>query len=251
MYQNARKQEILTILSKQTYATVEFLSKTLHASPSSIRRDLTALENEGLITRSYGGAELPNAQKHFVPFSSRRHQNSDIKRQMAEKAVTFLESGDVIFLDDSSSAYFVAEKLIGMKDIIVVTSSIDVLFLLSHSDIKTYSVGGLIDPENRTCLVGSFAADMIASIRADWCIFSVKSLDSDGTLSDCVEEGVSVLKHMLSVSRKKMFLCDNSKLGTRSMFVQCKIDELDVVISDSDLPSFLSTPAENTTFITV
>ncbi len=251
MYQNARKQEILSILTKQTYASVEHLAKTLHASPSSIRRDLSSLESEGLVVRSYGGVELPNAQKHFVPFSSRRHQNSDIKRLMAEKAVTFLESGDVIFLDDSSSAYFVAERLLGMKDITVVTSSIDVLFLLSQSDIKTYSVGGLIDPENRTCLVGNYAAEMIRSIRADWCIFSVKSLDADGTLSDCVEEGVAVLKNMLSVSKKAMFLCDNSKLGTRSMFVQCMIEDLDVVISDSNLPAFLDVQSEKTQFIKV
>ena len=251
MYQNARKQEILSILTKRTYATVAALSKELHTSPSSIRRDLSQMETEGLVVRSYGGVELPNAQKHFVPFSSRRHQNSDIKRQMAEKAVTFLESGDVIFLDDSSSAYFVAEKLIAMKDITVVTSSIDVLFLLSQSDIKTYSVGGLIDPENRTCLVGSYATEMIRSIRADWCIFSVKSLDTDGTLTDCVEEGVAVLKNMLAVSKKTMFLCDNSKLGTRSMFVQCMINDLDIVISDSDLPSFLNIKTEKTKFIPV
>lgn len=251
MYQNERKQEIMSILSEHTYASVDFLAKTLHTSASSIRRDLSVLESQGLVVRSYGGAELPNAQKRFEPFSSRRHKNSAIKRLMAEKAVTFLSPGDVIFLDDSSSAYFLAEQLSGLKDITVVTPSIDVLFLLSQTDVKTYSVGGLISPENRTCLVGGFADAVIRSIRADWFIFSVKSLDADGTLSDCVEASVAVLKTMMECADKKMFLCDNSKLGSRSTFVQCDIRDLDVVISDSDIPAFLDHPPAQTLFARV
>lgn len=251
MYQSERKQEILSILSECTYTTVEDLANKLHISASSIRRDLSELASRGLVVRSYGGAELSNSQKRFVPFSARRHKNSAVKRAMAETAETFIKSGDVVFLDDSSSAYFTAEKLCTRKDITVVTTSVDVLFLLSQSDVTTYSAGGLLNRENRTCLTGSFADSIIRKFHADWCIFSVKSLDAGGVLSDCVEPGVAVLNTMMECAEKTMFLCDSSKLGSRSTFVQCNISELDVVLSNADIPAFLTSVPENVQFIQV
>lgn len=251
MYQNERKQEILSILSECTYATVAHLANSLHISASSIRRDLSELEADGMVVRSYGGAELSNARKRFVPFSARRHKNSAIKRAMAETAATYIKSGDVVLLDDSSSAYFTAEKLCSRKDITVITSGVDILFLLSQSDVTTYSVGGLLNRENRTCLTGSFADSIIRKFHADWCIFSVKSLDDNGVLSDCVEAGVAVLNTMMACAEKNMFLCDSSKLGSRSTFVQCEISDLNVVISNTDIPSFLGTPPDNVQFVKV
>lgn len=251
MYQSERKQEILTILSECTYATVEHLAKNLHISASSIRRDLSELESQGLVVRSYGGAELSNAQKRFVPFSARRHKNSAVKRAMAQAAASFIKSGDVVFLDDSSSAYFAAEKLSTIKDITVVTPSVEILFLLSQSDVTTYSTGGLLNRENRTCLTGSFSDAIIRKFHADWCIFSVKSLDENGVLSDCVEPGVAVLNTMIECAEKAMFLCDSSKLGSCSTFVQCDISTLDTVISNADIPAFLKSPPEHVQFLKV
>lgn len=251
MYQNERKQEILSILSECTYATVAHLSERLHISASSIRRDLSELAASGLVVRSYGGAELSNAQKRFVPFSARRHKNSAVKRAMAEVAAAQIKSGDVVFLDDSSSAYFVAEQLSAKRDITVVTPSVDVLFLLSQSEVTTYATGGLLNRENRTCLTGSFADAVIRKFHADLCIFSVKSLDADGTLSDCVEPGVAVLSTMMACADRTLFLCDDSKLGTRSTFVQCQMSELDMVVSNADIPAFLTTPPETVQYLRV
>ena len=75
MHSNEREKEIMNLLNQNDYATVEYLSQKIHISPSSIRRDLKKLEQKGLITRSYGGAELKNSINRQIPFFLRSHKN--------------------------------------------------------------------------------------------------------------------------------------------------------------------------------
>ena len=88
MYQNERELEIQKILAQTGYVSVQELSQQLYTSPSSIRRDLTALEKRGLVRRSYGGVELVKNSSQILPFSTRAHQNIPAKKIMARKAAT-------------------------------------------------------------------------------------------------------------------------------------------------------------------
>ena len=106
MHSNEREKEIMNLLNQNDYATVEYLSQKIHISPSSIRRDLKKLEQKGLITRSYGGAELKNSINRQIPFFLRSHKNVKEKSIVAEKATALVKPGDVIFLDSSTSTYF-------------------------------------------------------------------------------------------------------------------------------------------------
>ena len=71
MYQQERMNEILRILKSTHYATVDYLVERIRYSPASIRRDLTLLEKQGLIKRTYGGAEVN--QENATPFKFRQH----------------------------------------------------------------------------------------------------------------------------------------------------------------------------------
>ena len=150
MLRTERENKILCILEKDGYVSVKALGDMLFTSESSIRRDLTRLEDAGLIKRSYGGAELLSYNKNASPFSTRAHDDVSEKRIIAQKAAGLVGEGAVIFLDASSTAYFLALELMERGDITVVTNNVEVLDILSKGKPIVHSSGGVLSRHNRT-----------------------------------------------------------------------------------------------------
>lgn len=235
MLKNIREREILNIMkAKNGFITVNELCASLYASESSIRRDLSALEEKGLIKRSYGGAELITSFAGIVAFGKRVHHNIDEKKAIAKKASSLVKENSVVFFDQSSTSFYLASELISKASITVITNNIEILSLLSQTKIKTISSGGILSSENRSCLIGSNACKVFESTYADIAFFSTKSLSFDGIISDCDSEEVAVRCAMLKNARNRVFLCDSEKFGTRSPYTQCSLSEVDVLVSESE-----------------
>jgi len=232
MYKNERELEILKALSREGYITVKQLSLQLYTSESSVRRDLAALEKRGIVKRSYGGVELNKNSSQVVPFSSRAHHNIHAKKIIAQKAIQLVKDGDIVFLDQSSSAFYVANELLKKSQITVVTNNIEIISLLSQSDIEVISSGGHLSKTNRVCLVGEDARKIFTEIHADIVFFSAKALATDGTIYDCVREEVCIRNTMLRNAAKKVFLCDSEKYGKTAGFRQCSVQDIDIVINE-------------------
>ncbi len=242
MYKCEREDEILSLLGETEYATVEYLSRKLNISSSSIRRDLKNLEERGLVNRSYGGVKIANAGGKRIPFALRSHENSAQKKQIAKTAVSLLSEGSVVFLDGSSSAYFAAELLPSVSGVTVVTNNLDALSLLSGYEVKVFGTGGTLSAENRAVLVGGYTQDFVRNIQADTLLFSVQAITRDGRFYDCYPEEVAVRKIMMQNARRKILLCDSSKLGKTSTFYQGNVDDVDYIVCDGDLNAFFEHP---------
>lgn len=238
MYGNEREKEILALLSENNYATVEYLASEIHISPSSIRRDLKRLELKGLITRSYGGAELKNSVNRQVPYFLRSHKNTKEKSLVAARAAALVRPGDVIFTDSSTSTYFMIEYLKNISDITVITNSLASMNAFSEYDIRAFFTGGFLSPENRSCCIGADVEEYIEKFHADWCFFSVQSLSHDGVLYDCFANEIAPRRLMIKNSEKKVFLCDKSKLNSYSAYRLCTVSELDYIISDVNIKEY-------------
>ena len=133
-----KEKELLNILQEKQFIGVEELASLLFVSPATIRRELTKLQNKGLILRTHGGAKI-NDSNNFTPnFDLRAHTNSLEKRKIAISAIKLIKNGDVIFLDGSTSSYLVAEYLKEFSDIRVMTNGIDTLSLLAKNKVKGY-----------------------------------------------------------------------------------------------------------------
>lgn len=235
MLNREREQEILSILKTANgFVTVRQLCESLFASESSIRRDLKALEARGLVKRSYGGAVLENNFSNIVTFNHRTRQNANAKRKIAQKASALIKDGDIVFLDQSSTAFYLAGEIINRSSLTVVTNNIEIMMLLSNSKIRLISSGGFLSDENRNCLIGGDAQKTFAGIYADIAFFSVKALSADGVVTDCSREEIVVRDVMLKNAEKKVLLCDSSKFDCRAPFVQCRLEDVDVLISEAD-----------------
>lgn len=234
MYKNEREHEILKILSSEGYATVKQLSRLLYTSESSIRRDLSSLEKQGAVSRSYGGVELARNDSNVIPFSTRAHHNIAAKKIMAQKASHLVHDGDIVFLDQSSSAFFVAHELIDKAKITVVTNNIEIISFLSQTDMEVISSGGKLFKSNRNCLVGDDSHTAFSEIHADILFFSAKALSTDGIIFDCTREEVCVRNTMLAHAGKKVFLCDSEKFGKFSGYRQCSLNDIDSIITENN-----------------
>lgn len=235
MQKNEREREIINILSENNgFISVKELCSKLYASESSVRRDLTVLEGRGLINRTHGGAELVNNFSNVVAFSKRSHHNISAKRAIAKKAATLIRDGNVIFLDQSSTSFYLANEIMSNNTLTVITNNIEILSLMSDTGIKTISSGGFLYSENRVCLVGEDAEYIFNNSFADVMFFSVKSLAEDGSLWDPSREEILVRNAMLKNTAKRVFLCDSEKFGTRSTYKQCTLDDVDALVSEDD-----------------
>lgn len=242
MLKNEREREILNLLKERDgFSTVKELCSALYASESSIRRDLSVLEKRGVIRRTYGGAELVTNFSNAIAFNQRAHHNIAAKKAIAKKAVALVKNGDVIFLDQSSSAFYLAEELASNDTLTVVTNNIEIISLLATTSIKTISSGGTLGPDNRACLLGRDAHYIFENIYADVVFFSTKSLSNDGIISDCVREEVLVRGAMLKNAAKKVFLCDSEKFGTHSAYKQCTLSDIDYLVSENERAELFAT----------
>jgi DeoR/GlpR family transcriptional regulator of sugar metabolism len=232
-----QEKKILEILQTKEYASVGELSSALLISPSTVRRALEGLENKKLVTRTHGGAKI-NKENNFSPsFTSRIHQNSFEKKKMALAAIKLIKNGDIIFLDGSTSAFYIAEYLNEFKDIRVITNGIDTLSLLSKNNITAYSTGGQVSSSNPSVLVGRYAENTIGNFYADIAFFSAQSLNTNGEIYDCFEDEIFLRRAMIQNARNKVFLCDNTKIGKTSPFHLCSLKDVDCIVSNTSLPN--------------
>lgn len=241
MHNKERELEILNILKETNgFVTTQQLCDRLFASESSIRRDLRALEAQKLVKRSYGGVLPITNNSNIVTFNKRTKLNAEAKQDIAKKAASLIEDGQIIFLDQSSTDFYLANEIIHRTSLTVVTNNIEIMMLLSNSGMKIITSGGYLSNENRNCLIGGDAQKTFHNIYADIMFFSTKALSDDGIVTDCSREEILVREAMLNNSAKKVLLCDSSKFSARAPFKQCELRDVDYLISEGSTAQHFS-----------
>lgn len=237
MLKKERQNNILEIVKKRKYCTVNFLSKQLFVAPITIRRDLSEMEAAGVITRLYGGATVPEYENREVPFVVRNKSNFSVKEKIAKKASKLIHEGDILFLDASSTVSHITEYLTPEQNLTVITNSTFVAEKLNEKHIRCYLTGGMV-VENSHSLLGSIAEDTLSGLYANICFFSAQGISEDGIISDQSESETALRRLMIKNSKSSYFLFDGSKLGKRFAFKICNASDITDVITDLGEVSF-------------
>ena len=231
----SRQQQILELLQAEPNINVAALSARLNVSEPTIRRDLCELDRRGLVTRVYGGAKLrPAAPDSVIPFLIRENEKSAAKVEMGRRAAEFVRDGMVIMLDGSTSAYYIVPYLKKFKDLIVITSGAKTAVALAEANIRTLSCGGEMIIHSFT-YVGEQAESFVRKINADLLFFSCRGLSEDGKMTDVSVEEANLRRIMMEQSKKKILLCDKSKLGKTYFYNMGTVDDVDAIVSDTEL----------------
>ncbi|MBQ7045161.1 MAG: DeoR/GlpR transcriptional regulator [Clostridia bacterium] len=246
MYQQERMDQIIKILKENHYVTVDYLVEKIRYSPASIRRDLTLLEKQGMVKRSYGGVALGNAG--LSPFRFRQHNMKTAKNAIAKKAATLVKDNDVVFLDGSSTTQYMGHFLIDKKDITVVTCNIILADFLSEHGINTFCTGGKI-VEYPGILGGQFMLDSLDNYDIDIGFFSTLSVSLDGKLITNSEAGLHAYRVFREKAKKLVCLCGSDKFNLDGRFVSMTLEQVDYFVSDGNLPNDVKQKYPNTQFL--
>lgn len=238
MLKNDRREKILEILASRRKISARELAGLCYSSYSSIRRDLEELEKEGLITRSYGSAYLAKSTSYLVPYPLRINKSFGQKCAIAKKAAALIKEGDTLFIDASSTSSLFAREISHLKGITVFTNNVEIMSMATRFNYDVVSSGGIQSYPNRYALSGQIAISALSSIHADWAVFSARSLTDKGLIYDVNPNEIAVRSVMLKGSDKKMFLCDSSKFGSVSTYLQCSLSEVDCLVTDSSADNY-------------
>lgn len=231
-----REEQILNALLEKDSVRVQELADKLYISVPTLRRDLAKLESMGKIIRTHGGAKLRKspADKQ-IPLALREQEQNIAKDVIGQRAAELVTDGDIIMLDASTTAYSIIPYLADFNNLIVITSSAKAAVLLGQMGIQTICTGGRMITHS-FAFIGDDAERTVRSYNADIAFFSCRGLSLDGRLTDKSIEENTLRKVMLQQAKRRVLLCDSSKIGHVFLNTLCHISDIDEVICESPLP---------------
>ena len=244
MSTNIRHRQILNILEENGAVSVRALTKALFVSEATVRRDLSELEKQGALKRTFGGAMSVMDMGKQIPLFIRESMDSSAKSEICKKAAELVKDGDTLFIDGSSTAQYLVKYISHLKNVTVVTYSIKTAELMCKNHIKTYCTGGLL-MENSLVCTGQTAIDFAKRVNPDVCFISCKGIDESGKFSDTSEEETLIRRAFLDNSRIRIMLMTQNKFGNRYFHTLCESKEIDYVFSDGNIPATLKTRRSN------
>jgi DeoR/GlpR family transcriptional regulator of sugar metabolism len=229
-----RRREILEALRGSGAVTVAEVEARFGVSAVTARRDLDELERRGDLRRTHGGGVLPTTSAHEDSFARRLKVATEAKRRLAEEAVARMSPRETVFLDSSTTSYFVARRIIetGIATTVLTNSFpvMELIFNESGSNADIIGVGGTLRRLTRS-FVGPFAVRTVQGHFADRLFLSVKGLTASGMMTDADALEAEVKRTMIAQAGESTLLVDQSKMQVRGLSVIASVSEVSNVIA--------------------
>jgi DeoR family fructose operon transcriptional repressor len=232
-----RKQKIIETLDAQGHCDVKTLAALLETTTITVRRDLVAMAEEGLLMRTRGGAMKMSLSKMPTSFLQKAMINSDQKESICKIAASFIEEGDVVFLDCGSTVFRLCPFIRNMK-IKVVTNSLPIVNELIGSAVSLNFVGGEMDKE-RQAAHGVLAVRHIKYYRATKAFVGIDGISLKNGLSASSEKEAEITTALVQNARETYFLCDSGKLEKDRYFPFAPINFVQNLITDDQISETL------------
>lgn len=233
-----RRSQILEYLRENHRASTRALSDLFGVSEVTIRLDLQKLEEEGWLARVHGGAEIGPRLQHELPMAARELQNLEAKQRIAQAAVGFIQNGDTILIDSSTTAFHLTEFLKGYQNLTVVTNNFHVARVLSPlRGLDVVILGGSVRSETWS-IVGPLAEEMIAALRIDKGFFGAAGVSLRRGLTDADIREVQIKRKMAASTQQLYALVDSTKFGKEAFSTTIPLEKVDYLITDGLPPEF-------------
>jgi DeoR family myo-inositol catabolism operon transcriptional repressor len=228
-----RINELFEYIKQRKVCEIQEIQQLYDVSLATLHRDLSVLKNEGKIEKFYGEVAIKVEQNYF---NLRKDTNIDLKQKVAQRAIDFITEGDCVFLDNSTTVYYLAMLLCesSFQNVVVVSNNAFIydIFLMSKN-INFVSTGGILN-KDLNCYVGTHALDVINDFNANKYFFSCSGLSLDGGISDIyAPDEYFIKKKMLNKSKESLLLVDSTKIGKTSIVKWFNVDAVDYIITDN------------------
>jgi DeoR/GlpR family transcriptional regulator of sugar metabolism len=234
MLAEERRFQIREILTAQRTVAASDLCDRLNVTAATIRRDLAALEQEGVLVRSHGGAVSRMSSTSFQPsYDALLKSKSDEKRQIAQAAKQLVLDGDTIFLEGSTTVLELARLLIQHHRLTVVTNSPTIVCELHRSpSINVLCTGGDLQKDT-FYLSGLWAQRALSEIRLDKAIMGISAIDAQYGVSTANHAEAQIKRMVTKAAKTRIALADHGKFGLQCFAYVGPVSDIDILVTDS------------------
>jgi ribose transport system substrate-binding protein len=250
-----RRQRTLDLLRQEPGIRVPELARTLGVSEGTVRNDLTFLEQTGTLTRVRGGAVV---RKEAAPAPERTAANGEavanqiLKQVIAHWAADMVDDGDSILLDASTTARSLTPYLLKLRNLTIVTHSIETALELAENPTHTVILlGGVLRASGKRVL-GHLGEANLEQLHVKTAFLSCAGLSVEAGLTESDYAEAQLKRKMIASAEQVVALVDSSKFGHVDLTPFARVDQIDRIFTDSQLdPSYLAELRETCAVVTV
>lgn len=228
---------ITQLLHQKGVVNLQDLVETVQASEATVRRDLSLLEDQGLLKRVHGGAELlkkgESVFKDEIPFESRKGLLLTKKKMIGKAAADLCTPEETIIIDGGSTTYQMVHFLrtSGLK---VLTNSFAIAdYLVKHTKNTVIISGGVVFPDSQVVL-DPFNEDIFRNYSVSKVFMGVGGIDGHGATNTNLPL-IQAERAMIAHGRELVVLADSTKFNTQSDLRLCGLDRISILITDEGI----------------
>jgi DeoR/GlpR family transcriptional regulator of sugar metabolism len=225
---------IIEKLKQHGKVMVNDLAEEFAVAPMTIRRDLTRLEQQGLLQKVHGAAVQIDGLLKERAFGEKKLIQSQQKRLIAQEALELIKPGDTILLDAGTTTFEMALLLKGMPAVNVVTNDLHIAMELCSAEGSVFFIGGEIEKELGRS-TGAKAFQFLSDIHVDTVFLGISAISKDLMLCSPTVDNAELKRAMMNCGSKKVLMADESKFGTNSFARIGPLSLVDVLITDKSL----------------
>ena len=230
-----RRKFILDNIFQNGFVRVADLAEALSVTQTTIRKDLSYLEGQGLLYRAYGSALPTTAQVMDISLNTKKLINFKKKQRIAARAVAMLQENDSIIMGAGSTLEVMAEMLKPKGRLNIVTPAVNISMAMGDmSGVSVMQLGGILYG-NSLCVIGSEAKSQLENLHCSKLFFGVDGIDPEVGVTCATVEEAEQLARMMRVVNTSVILADSSKVRYRGFSRICGCEDVDILITDSSV----------------
>lgn len=235
LFTETRRAQIIAIIQQQKSIYVEAIVEQFGVSAVTVRKDLKALEDENVLTRTHGGAILNDKSTFDPPLVEKQKIRTAEKMAIARQAARLVNEGDVIILDNGSTSTFIGRELKNHRKLTIITNAVNIAWELAGSPVEIILTGGSLRAGSFS-LLGPLAEASLTDMSANKYFMSVDGIDMGQGFTTPNLQETRMSQLMMRAAAEVIVVADSSKFGQRRMSVIAPLTGINRLITDAGLP---------------
>ncbi|PYZ97096.1 DeoR family transcriptional regulator [Alteribacter lacisalsi] len=232
-----RHEKILALLNQSKTVKLTELTEATGASESTIRRDLTDLEQQRKLKRVHGGASVLTGRREEPSLQEKSLKDQDEKSALGRAAADLINDNETVFIDAGSTTAAII-PFIQDRNITVVTNGLNIISALAGTGVKTYVLGGQVKG-GTYAFVGAGALNSIQAYQFDKAFLGMNGVDPVFGYSTPDPEEAMIKRQALAHSGEGYVLADHTKLGDTAFSKVAGLREAVLITSDKSSESII------------
>lgn len=227
-----RRDKIMAELTARGAVHVRSLAEEFGVTTETIRKDLAALEEQGLLVKTHGGATIKGSA-HELSFGVREQENASQKQAIALEAASLITPGRSIVICTGSTNLELARQLALRDDLKIFTDSLPVATALMQSENQVFLFGGELR-ETSSSVCGGWTISQIRQIEVDMCFMGTDGFENISGPATPSSQDAFIDQEIIRHSEKRYILADHTKFHRKSLYKICEWEDITALITNKE-----------------